>query len=60
MAGTAPSTDAPPPHAQLIQMATGYWVSRILYAADHRASERLVGIALRCKDDSHSGARIPF
>ena len=24
---------APPPHAQLIQMATGYWVSRIVYAA---------------------------
>ena len=33
MAGTAPSTDTPPPHAQLIQMATGYWVSRIVYAA---------------------------
>jgi SAM-dependent methyltransferase len=28
-------TDAPavPPHARLIQMATGYWVSRMLYAA---------------------------
>src|SRR6185503_6924881 len=24
---------APPPHAQVIQMATGYWVSRIVYAA---------------------------
>ncbi|MCP5265604.1 MAG: methyltransferase [Burkholderiaceae bacterium] len=25
--------EAPPPHAQLIQMATGLWVSRIVYAA---------------------------
>lgn len=24
---------APPPHAQLIQMATGFWVSRLLYVA---------------------------
>ncbi|HYV20963.1 MAG TPA: methyltransferase [Verrucomicrobiae bacterium] len=24
---------APPPHVQVIQMATGYWVSRIIYAA---------------------------
>jgi hypothetical protein len=28
-----PHESAPPPHAQLIQMATGYWVSRIVYAA---------------------------
>jgi hypothetical protein len=26
-------TDAPPPHIQLIQMATGAWVARILHAA---------------------------
>jgi hypothetical protein len=26
-------TEAPPPHAQLIQMATAQWVSRILYVA---------------------------
>jgi hypothetical protein len=26
-------TEAPPPHAQLIQMATGHWVSRIVYLA---------------------------
>jgi hypothetical protein len=26
-------TDAPPPHAQLIQMATAYWASRLLYVA---------------------------
>jgi len=26
-------TEALPPHAQLIQMSTGYWVSRIVYAA---------------------------
>ena len=24
---------APPPHAQLIQMATSYWISKVLYAA---------------------------
>ena len=24
---------APPPHAQLIQMATAYWASSVLYAA---------------------------
>jgi hypothetical protein len=29
-----PKTDAPPPpHVQIIQMATGYWISRIVYAA---------------------------
>jgi len=27
------STEALPPHAQLIQLSTGYWVSRIVYAA---------------------------
>ena len=26
-------TEAPPPQAQLIQMATAYWVSRLLYVA---------------------------
>ncbi len=26
-------SEAPPPHAQIIQMATGYWVSRVVYAA---------------------------
>jgi len=38
-------TDALPPHVQLIQLATGYWVSRIVYAAaklglaDHLADQ---------------------
>src|SRR6187431_1357416 len=27
------SPDAPPPHAQLVQMAMGHWVSRIVYVA---------------------------
>src|SRR3954471_7132750 len=27
------TTPTPPPHAQLIQMATGYWVSNIVYVA---------------------------
>ena len=25
--------ETPPPHAQLVQMATAYWASQILYAA---------------------------
>lgn len=34
MSQTAPApADAPPPHAQLIQMCLGYWVSRIVHAA---------------------------
>ena len=28
-----PSPGVPPPHVQLIQMATGYWISKILYVA---------------------------
>src|SRR5438270_378995 len=27
------SGDAPPPHAQLIQMGTAYWISKVVYAA---------------------------
>ena len=37
MSHKLPHSDAPtgvaPPHAQLIQMATAYWVSRAVYAA---------------------------
>lgn len=33
MAEKEPKAETLPPHAQLIQMATGYWVSRIVYAA---------------------------
>jgi hypothetical protein len=47
--GHGPST-APPPHAQLIQMATGYWVSRIVYAAAR------LGIADRLADGPRSAA----
>ena len=37
-------TTPPPPHAQLIQMATGYWVSRIVYvAAQLGLADRLAG-----------------
>ena len=28
-----PPPQGPPPHAQLIQMATAYWISRVVYAA---------------------------
>src|SRR6516162_2145371 len=35
---------APPPHVQLIQMATGYWVSRLLYvAAKLELADRIAG-----------------
>src|SRR5262245_10230517 len=30
---TMDNTQAPPPHAQVIQMATGHWVSRIVHLA---------------------------
>src|SRR5687767_3067221 len=30
---TPPTAQATPPHAQLIQMATAYWVSRVVHAA---------------------------
>jgi hypothetical protein len=43
---------APPPHAQLIQMATGYWVSRILYAAAR------LGLADRLADGPKSAAEL--
>jgi hypothetical protein len=34
MPPTAPTpADAPPPHAQLVQMCLGHWVSRIIYVA---------------------------
>jgi hypothetical protein len=28
-----PEAEAPPPHVQIIQMATGYWISRAVYCA---------------------------
>ena len=31
--GNGGSLEAPPPHAQLVQMAMGHWVSRIVYVA---------------------------
>ena len=31
--GSGSSPEAPPPHAQLVQMAMGHWVSRIVYVA---------------------------
>jgi SAM-dependent methyltransferase len=40
---------APPPHARLIQMATGYWVSRMVYAAAH----------LRLADHMSDGPKTP-
>lgn len=44
MSANAPAPDAPPPHAQLIQMVLGHWVSRLIYTtatlglADHLAN----------------------
>ena len=33
MNGSGSGSEAPPPHAQLVQMAMGHWVSRIVYVA---------------------------
>ena len=33
MNSSGSSPEAPPPHAQLVQMAMGHWVSRIVYVA---------------------------
>jgi O-methyltransferase domain/Dimerisation domain len=38
------ASQPPPPHIQLIQMATGYWISRLLYvAAKLELADRLAG-----------------
>jgi hypothetical protein len=38
------NAEAPPPHTQLIQMASGFWVSRIVYAAAKlELADRLAG-----------------
>src|SRR5262245_20773773 len=50
----------PPPHAQLIQMATGYWLSRLLYVAarlnlaDHLADGPKTAATLAEKTDTHA------
>jgi SAM-dependent methyltransferase len=45
-------SEALPPHAQVIQMATGYWVSRIVYAAAK------LGLADRLADGPRSAAEL--
>jgi len=43
--------EAPPPHAQLIQMGTAHWVSRILFvAAQLGLADRLAGGAKRAEE----------
>jgi len=54
------SGQAPPPHVQLIQMATAYWVSRLLYAVaklrvpDHLADGPATAEAVASKTGSHA------
>jgi SAM-dependent methyltransferase len=49
---TAIGTAVLPPHAQLIQMATGYWVSRMVYAAAR------IGLADHLADGPKSAAEL--
>src|SRR5262245_13420376 len=42
------ASDTPPPHVQIIQMAMGHWVSRIVYVAAH------LGLADRLADGPKS------
>jgi hypothetical protein len=54
------SGQAPPPHVQLIQMATAYWVSRLLYAVaklrvpDHLADGPATAESVASKTGSHA------
>jgi hypothetical protein len=57
-----PITDATPPHAQLIQMSTAYWVSRIVHLAaelslaDHLAAGPLSADELAGRTKTHAVA----
>ncbi len=54
------STEAPPPHVQLIQMATAFWASRLLYVAaklnlaDHLADGPKSAEALAAPTGTHA------
>ena len=47
-----PPPQGPPPHAQLIQMATAYWISRVVYAAAK------LDLADRLSDGAKSAAEL--
>ena len=55
-------TTAPPPHVQLVQMATAYWASRLLYVtaklslADHLANGPQSAESLAAATSTHAGA----
>ncbi len=55
-----PATDVPPPHAQLIQMGTAYWVSRLVHLAaelglaDHLAAGPLTAEELAGPTSTHA------
>jgi hypothetical protein len=41
---SSPTMEAAPPHVQLVQMAMGHWISRIVYvAAELELADRLAG-----------------
>jgi hypothetical protein len=60
-----PVPDAPPPHAQLIQMVMGHWVSQILYTAatlrlaDHLADGPLSAEQLATPTVTHAPVAPP-
>src|SRR5262245_4986415 len=49
---TVTTTESAPPHAQLIQMAMGHWVSRIVYTAAK------LGLADRLAEDPKSAEEL--
>ena len=57
---TQPSSEVPPPHAQLIQMGTAYWVSRLVHAAaelslaDHLAEVPLTADVVAKRTQTHA------
>ena len=57
-----PTADAVPPHAQLIQMCTAYWVSRIVHVAaelglaDHLSAGPLTADELAARTKTHAPA----
>jgi hypothetical protein len=63
MSNTSPATaNATPPHAQLIQMSTAYWVSRLVHlaaelgVADHLAAGPLTAEELAGRTQAHAPA----
>lgn len=50
-AGSQQKVQSPPPHAQLIQMGMGFWVSRIVYTAAQLGLADLLAEGPQCATD---------